>query len=1227
MAVKALARADSAAIRNLRREAQALQDICHPGVVRIVAWGDQGGLPWYAMEIIEGDTLTRYCSPPFAPACPDEQRARSLTALRRVCDVLAYVHGEGIVHRDLKPQNILVTATGQPVLVDFGLAAKFSPLGGREVLAAHASAGGTISYMSPEQIAGLVADARTDLYAIGCLLFELLTGRPPFVADSPYAVLVSHLREPAPTPSQLVADLDPRLDRLVLGLLRKEPRERIGYADTVASVLTGVGAGDSAYHAAPAPRTYLYRPGVIGRDDVLATIRSAVASLGAGTGGVLFLVGESGIGKTRVALEAVRIAEELDVPVLTGECSEHRRDALEAFKRPLRQLGDQCLELGAPAVERIFGERGRVLSAFQPAIAPLPGIADWPPPAELPGLAAVRRVQQFMTETLRAFASGRALLLVLDDLQWADELSLAVLEHALAEIRAGGLPMLVLATVRREAVNERMQQLLAIPSNQAIPLGRLPMPAVITMVGDMLALDPPPEHFSSHVATWADGNPFFVAEYLRGAVDHGYLWRDEWGRWQMSEALAGVVDGDRCEALPLPRAIRDLILKRFATLSHEARSVLQLASAAGATIDESLLQAVVAAARGGALEGIAEASVNGALRELERRQILEAGADGLLRFAHAKLLETAYLELDAQARAALHGAIAEALLHLRQGENVELGALARHFDLAGKADEARTWYEVAAESPQGRQAPQEAAELLKRAAELWTGESSAAAQRQRASLILRRAALLFRLGQAKRAAELLLESEHAAHLAGSPEDALHAVGMRLGILVGLGDAGAAAEAQRAQGMPGANAVSKAAGYLITNVGLLHLTTGDMATAKAYLLRGLETRRAVGDRDGTGGSLTNLGTLAQCQGESAEGIERFRDAIEIFRATGNRYDLGIAVGNLAHIHTSRADTDQALPMLAESLELARETFHVPAEIVTLINFSVAHSARGDLAAAEQMAREALTCAQRSRTAPMIAESELEVGRIRHLRGDLTAALEHLRAAESQAEPTQNPQLQAGVGAFLARLLYDLGDSGGAAALWRRVVELYAATKTSDRGTVVAAFGLWRCAHAEGASSEELAATLANLRAAAATAPGWDAVARVAVDLTTGRPAEVMLPMAPTAGWDLCESLPLAWTVRGESMLGRDPATALAAARNVLKLGAASGLRVSAPAAYFIMDRAMDLLGAHETRFRLRQRAAHDAAEWLAACPESYRESFARRPEIAYLLRAAGRGGAQ
>jgi serine/threonine protein kinase len=222
----------------------------------------------------------------------------TLTLFRLLCAPLAYLHGEGTMHRDIKPSNVFVRSDGTPVIMDFGLVGRFRDAQGRDVLADAESRAGTAVYMAPERVRGEPGDARSDLYSLGCTLYEALTGSLPVEAARPPGETDrSEDGKRWLRPSELVTGVPPALDMLVSRLLEADPRERIGHADDVAQALAAQGARDWPKQGLPRARSYLYQPRLIGREPALDAVLQGVSS-SKKVGGLLLVGGESGVGKT-----------------------------------------------------------------------------------------------------------------------------------------------------------------------------------------------------------------------------------------------------------------------------------------------------------------------------------------------------------------------------------------------------------------------------------------------------------------------------------------------------------------------------------------------------------------------------------------------------------------------------------------------------------------------------------------------------------------------------------------------------------------------------------------------------------------------------------------------------------------------------------------------------------------------------------------------------------------
>ncbi len=231
---------DPSFYERFRREAQNAASLNHPTIVQVYDTGEaqtsSGPLPYIVMEYVDGETLRDVLrrDGTIAPQV-------AMTWMADVCAALDFSHRNGIVHRDMKPANVMLTRAGEIKVMDFGIARAMSdPSAGMTQTAAVI---GTAQYLSPEQARGDSVDARSDVYAAGCVLFELLTGQPPFTGDSPVSVAYQHVREDPPTPSSILDTVPPELDSITLKALSKNPANRYQTAGEMRQDLIRVLAG------------------------------------------------------------------------------------------------------------------------------------------------------------------------------------------------------------------------------------------------------------------------------------------------------------------------------------------------------------------------------------------------------------------------------------------------------------------------------------------------------------------------------------------------------------------------------------------------------------------------------------------------------------------------------------------------------------------------------------------------------------------------------------------------------------------------------------------------------------------------------------------------------------------------------------------------------------------------------------------------------------------------
>jgi serine/threonine protein kinase/tetratricopeptide (TPR) repeat protein len=1121
---------------SLRREIHALGRVRHPGIVRPRDHGVERGIPWYAMDLIEGRSLKRFreelhgppqtgsagtvtCSAgpqpgagagpwwtrslagsgpapperrsePEAPGGPgagsstpaesvrrgqaggpirlgSEGLLQVLTLVRRLCSTLAYLHGEGLVHRDLKPDNILIrdgrqetgdgrgtrppglqgslpTADPWPVLVDFGLLSRWplaelgpleasapaleEPLS-RERLDLDVAVSGTAQYMAPEQIRGELVDARADLYGLGCVLYELLTGSPPFVRLTIRELFEAQLSEAPQPPSHLAEGITAELDDLVLRLLEKEPRRRLGHADAVAAALARLGAGDGSKEPVPAPRPYLYRPGFAGRGPELDRLEAYRRRLLQGRGAVVFVGGESGIGKTRLVLELGRRAAQERALVLGGECVEAGGGPLEALRRPLRAVAERCREQGPQETHRVLGGRAALLVPYERALAELPGLEAEPAREELPAEVAHRLLLRSLTGTFAAAAESRPLVLVLDDLHWADELTLDFVERLLGERTLERTPLLLVGTYRTEECGGRLRALIESAGGASLRLERLGPEAAETLVGEMLGLLRPPAELARALARHSEGNPLFLAESVRALVEQGRLHRDEEGQWR-SVPVAEKGGAEQVEqTLELPRRLRGLVGRRLAGLPAEAAALAEAAAVVGREAELNLLAEMCA------LEG---ERLYAALDELERRHVLEEIEPGVLRFTHDRIREAAYNALDAPRRREAHRAAAEAIERLETaGRERYFGVLARHWEEVGETERAAVCYLKAAEFEQQRSSFDEALRLASAARRLGAGPGAslalANAERSlsRFDVALAEAQKVVRAEDASaehkalaRVIVIMLQDHRGARAEcldaieeqlrhAPPElpsfrlEALNWKGLYLWRLGRLDEALEVLFTVRDElrRLVRAGEVRRDLALLaqcLSYVGLVRRLQGRYQEMLDAQLEALELRRRCGSRYSIANGLNNLGVAHMTRGELDQALEAYHEALAIRREIGDRSGIADVLVNIGIVHEYRSRYSRALRTYDDALPIFRDLGHRHGLGSTLLNRGKALRLQGDHQAALQSLEEGLQVVRDCGERRLSVEFLIEIALVFEVRGELDRALQLNKEALAEAQ---------------------------------------------------------------------------------------------------------------------------------------------------------------------------------------------------------------------------------
>src|ERR1700752_39281 len=647
----------SEARQRLLREARATAALNHPHIVAVHDVGETGGQPFLVMELVPGPRLSQ--------ARPRDLK-RVVTIASQICDALEHAHTNSIVHRDLKPDNVLLSDSGETSsvkLADLGLAL---PADAARISRAGIIVG-TASYMAPEQAMGQAVDGRTDLYALGVLLYELTTGRLPFTGDDPLAVVSQHVHAPVVPPRVLRTDLPRKLETLILRLLAKDPAQRFGSASEVRAALVDSLSDNDLDATAAAPSVAildaLSRGRLVGRATELAEGRELWQRAREGRGHAVLLSGEPGAGKTRLARE-ITIQAALDgALVLTGGCYEYEATTpylpfVEAFRRWVRDEKDD------DKLRDILGENATQIAKLAPEIETRLG-----PFAERPSLAAHEERLLFFDAVALVFANiakRQSLLFYADDLHWADRGTLWLLSHLLRQLR---LSRVLIVGAYRETELDRAHPLAKalVDWNRErlitrIVLRRFDAAETGAQIDALLG-----EHVSSEFADAVhretEGNPFFVEEVLKALIEQGAVSRQS-GRWQRCDM----------EQLLIPQSVKEAIGHRLDRVSQECNEVLRVSAILGKVFDFDELTAASQQNEDKLLDALDEA--------VDAQLISANGADSFI-FTHDKIREVLYEELNPIRRRRLHRLAAEGIERTRETSSCAVEKLAHHYIQAG----------------------------------------------------------------------------------------------------------------------------------------------------------------------------------------------------------------------------------------------------------------------------------------------------------------------------------------------------------------------------------------------------------------------------------------------------------------------------------------------------------------------------------------------------------------
>jgi hypothetical protein len=666
VALKTLRSVSPGDVVQLKNEFRALRDIEHPNLVSLDNLHEHGGHWFFTMELVEGcDFLTWVRMPGYSPendtippgiAGYDEARLRA--AFHQLAQALCAIHGAGKVHRDIKPSNVRVTDEGRVVLLDFGLVVDLAS----EDSDSAARLVGTSLYMAPEQAAASSRPGpEADWYSFGVMLYEALCGQLPFQGPSLGVLLQKQTQVPR-APSTLVPATPAYLNALCMQLLSVSPAGRPSPVEVLRCFAPPGQASRPPVEAArPAAASSSFGPRqpFVGRDVELARLAGAFEQTRQGRQASVVVRGPSGVGKSALTREFTTTlrADFPEALILTGRCYDRESVPYKAFDGAIDALSRFLRRLEPAEAARILGRDAGLVGRLFPAFALLPAVRraeladhDVPNPQELRQRAFVA-----LRAMLARAAESRPVVLVVDDFQWVDGDSVALLDELFR--RPDAPPLLLLMTMRAVEVA-------GVPADATrIDLGCLSESEARELVAQ-LARRFATSADTSALAREADGHPMFIQELVQHLAQVG--------------ETAGVA------------RLEDALLSRLARLDRGARRLLEILALAGGPIALRVAALAASLSPAEAARGIA------VLRVAVLTRSSGVHGDERVEVYHDRIREAVLSRLDEDTRRALHGRLAGALEAV-DARLADPHALLAHLEAAGLTQRAAAQAERAAQ--------------------------------------------------------------------------------------------------------------------------------------------------------------------------------------------------------------------------------------------------------------------------------------------------------------------------------------------------------------------------------------------------------------------------------------------------------------------------------------------------------------------------------------------------
>lgn len=969
------------------REAQTVAKLNHPNIVSIHDIGKEDGKQFFVLEFVDGMSLRELMETYPEGKCDIQ------TALRigiDVCIALQYAHSQSVLHRDIKPENIMITQEGTAKLMDFGLAKML----GQPSVTQEGVIVGTVAYVAPEIALGKGADARSDLYSFGAVLYEAVTGRLPFLGEDSVKIIFSHIHDYPISPDKLNSKVPRALAECIMKLLEKEPTKRYQTAADLLNVLREIAEGFLREVYVPSHKASVVVPPqrpstmretqLIDRVEEMNLLREAVDRTVRREGGLVFLYGEAGIGKTRLTRELGAYARMRGMQVLYGRCPAlFRMDGVPPYVLWNEVIKDYLQVCTPEQLYRVIGfypsEVCKLVPEIKQKLGTIPQSLPISPEQERDRL--FEAVSQFMIN----LSKETPLLIILDDLQWTDQSSLLLLHYLARGVYRE--PLLLLGAYRDTDIDERhplspvLTELNRERLLQPAQLKRMSLNDVLEMIKQILNQDDIPREFCELVYEKTRGNPFFVEEVIKSLKEEEVLFREE-NRWKFKEV----------SRIEFPKTVKSVIKARISRLDEDCQNILTLASFVGNDFSFEAICGVTNIEENKLLELMEKLLKTGLVKERVVR------GEDVYCFADMIVRDVVHEEVSHLRHRKLHSSVGDALEKVYAKKIDEhLGELAYHFLEGGDKEKALDYFLKAGEKAQTVYAHNEAFSYLQHALELL--EEKGASLEQKVRIVEKLGDLNFWTGKPNAGMEYYSKALALWDQLGDKKN-IARLHTRMAWLLwhGLGDKVNASEHHHvALKILEKEPESVELASLYEDISHMLWRTGKSDEALIWTQKALALAERLNAPDVLARCYNNLGVLSMKSGEFDKAAEYYRQGLKIDFENKLLGDALTIYNNLCGLYLSTGNFQKLFETAQEGSDIAKKVgaLYSLAWLDTMLCGS--YGFRGDLQKALSIAEDNLALVKRIKYTTFIGSALGTLGICYRYLGEWDRSLNYFKEA--------------------------------------------------------------------------------------------------------------------------------------------------------------------------------------------------------------------------------------